>query len=65
MCERSKSRTFAVVILSFFEGNKTLFSAKNELDKVVIVGRSNNAEAWRQSFQPLKENGGLGAEHRR
>jgi len=39
-CRRSKNRTFAVVILFFFEGNKTHFSARNELDKAAIVDGS-------------------------
>jgi len=34
------------VILFFFEGNKTQNSTRNELDKLVIVGGSNNAGAW-------------------
>jgi len=43
-CRRSKSRTFTVVILFLFEGNKTHFSLKiNSTDKGVLVGRSNNA----------------------
>jgi len=41
-CGRSKSRTFTVVILLFFEGNKTHFSVKNKLDRLAIVGKSNN-----------------------
>jgi len=40
---RSKSRTFTAVILFFFDSNKTHFSARNELKKLVIVGKSKNA----------------------
>jgi len=35
-----------------------LFSKYNELDKVVIVGGSNNARVWGRSPQPPKTNGG-------
>jgi len=45
-CGRSKSRIFTAVILLFFEGNKTL-SARNGLDKLAIVSRSNNAGGLR------------------
>jgi len=46
-CERSKSRTFTVVILFCFDINKMIkcICAGNELYKVVIVSGSNNARA--------------------
>jgi len=52
-CE-SKSRAFIVVILFFFEGNKMHLavvkkSIRNELERLAIVGRSNNVEVWGQS----------------
>jgi len=37
------------------------FSARNELDKAVIVGGSNNAGVWEQSLQPPEANRGSGA----
>jgi len=63
-CGRSKNRTFTVVILFFFEGNKSAFSDRKEFDKAVIVSRSYNAGVWEQSLQPLEANGGSGAEPR-
>jgi len=41
---RSKS---TAAILFFFEGNKNVYSIKNEFDKVVIAGGSNNTGVWR------------------
>jgi len=55
-CGRSKNRTVTVVILFFFEGNKTHFSARNKLGKAVIVGRSYNAGVSPEA------NGGSGTE---
>jgi len=61
-CGRSKNRTFTLVILFFFEDNKTRFSAGNKLDKVVMVGRSYNAGVWGQNRQPPEAYGGSRAE---
>jgi len=36
--------------------------ARNEVDKVLMVGGSNNAGHWRRSSQPPEANGGSGAE---
>jgi len=41
MCERSKNRTFSVVILFFSEGNKTHLALEMTFDRTVI-NRSNN-----------------------
>jgi len=56
--ERSKGRTFIVVILFYFEG-KTHFNAKNELDKDVTVRGSYYAEDSGRSPQSPEANGGL------
>jgi len=39
-----------------------LINTRNELDKVVIVGGSNNSGVWGRSPQPLDANGGSGAD---
>jgi len=46
---RSKSRIFTVVTLFFSKVIKP-FSARNELDEIVIVGESNNAGVWESNF---------------
>jgi len=61
-CESCKIRTCTGVVLSFLEGNETHLTAKNDLDKVVIVGESNDAGVWRRSPQPPEAKGGLEAE---
>jgi len=38
-------KIYTVIILVFFDSNKTHFKAKNELENAVIVGWSNNAGA--------------------
>jgi len=45
-----KKQKFTAVIF-FFEGNKTHFSLNTNFDKVVTVGKSNNAGVWGRSPQ--------------
>jgi len=61
-CGRSQSRIFAVVTWFFFGWNKTKLALRNKLDKVVIVGGSNNTGVWEPSPQPPETNGDSGAE---
>jgi len=42
----------------FFERNKKAFSTRNKLDRVVIVGGSNNAGGWGRRPLPPETNGG-------
>jgi len=58
-CGRIKNRTFTVVILFFFEGNKTYLALEMNFDNVVIVGGSNNAGVLERSPQPPEANGGF------
>jgi len=60
-CERSKGRIFAVYTWFFFERNKMHLALETKLDKIVIVGGSNNPGVWRRSSQPPEANGGSGA----
>jgi len=55
-CRRSKNRTFTVVILFFFEGGINAFSARNELNKVIMVDGSSNAGVW--GLHPPEVTGG-------
>jgi len=57
-CERSKSKTFTVSILYFFDSNKTYLVLENEPDKIEIAGGgSNNAEIWRWILQSPESRG--------
>jgi len=56
--KKQKQKIFTGFILLFFEGNET-FNARNELDKVVIVGGSKIARVRRWSPQPAEANGGV------
>jgi len=42
--------------------SKKAFSARNELNKVVIVGGDNKVGVWRRIPQPPEASGNLGAE---
>jgi len=45
--------------------SRIAFGTRNKLDKVVIVGGSNNAGVWRRSPQSPEANGGSWAEPQR
>jgi len=44
--------------LFFFEGNNPYLVVEMNFDKVIIVGRSNNAGIWGRSPQLPEANGG-------
>jgi len=55
---KKQKQKFTAVILFFFEGNKTHLLLNMNFDKVVTVGKSNNARVWGRNFQLPEANEG-------
>jgi len=60
--ERANQNIHWSYFVFFIKGMNRILTLENELDKVVIVGRSNNAGVWGRNPQPPEANGGSGAE---